>query len=183
LCFGALKNTVITSTGHVKLTDFGASISLEADEEAFKLHAIPTTNYSCAPEVIRDLVYTFASEYWSFGTCLFEMAFGRLPFYNPNQDTLFESILKDPLTIPQGDHDPDLIDLLTKLLDKDPSKRPDLDDIFTHPFFSGIDWKSLPKSTNTPDCDRSIGSLLANEDDHKDKVQLTKEEQDLFKDF
>lgn len=41
-------------------------------------------------------------------------------------------------------------DLLSKLLQKDPEQRPDIDEIMAHPWFSDIDWAALEEMKVKP---------------------------------
>ena len=72
---------------------------------------------------------------------------GRLPFYNKDYDVLFTLILTEDVRFPKH-LSVEAIDLLTGLLQKEPTKRlgggaDDANQIFQHPFFSSINWSDL----------------------------------------
>jgi len=48
-----------------------------------------------APEVLEDLDYGRAVDWWGIGVVMYEMMCGRLPFYNKDHDKLFTLILME----------------------------------------------------------------------------------------
>jgi len=79
-----------------------------------------------APEVLQRKAATFKSDVYAFGVVVFGSAFGYLPppIFTP----------QGPPAIPRHSNDT-LVTLLSTLLHVDPSRRPDADAIFIHPFF------------------------------------------------
>eukprot|EP00796_Vickermania_ingenoplastis_P005834 gene5834-4160_t len=75
----------------------------------------------------------------------YTMLFGLPPFYNENQNEMYEKILSAPLVFP--DEVPlseEGKDLLTKLLDRDPDTRlQDVEAFKAHPFFHDINFDDL----------------------------------------
>jgi [calcium/calmodulin-dependent protein kinase] kinase len=69
-----------------------------------------------------------ACDIWSMGVTLYCLAFGCIPFEKSGMLDLYDSIKNDEVKIP--DHcNRDLRDLLLKLLEKDPSRRIEMDEI------------------------------------------------------
>ena len=72
------ENILMNSLGEVKLTDFGISKQLGSTID-FASSFIGTMTYM-SPERIQCKPYTYASDIWSFGIIVYEMAVGSLPF-------------------------------------------------------------------------------------------------------
>lgn len=69
-----------------------------------------------------------AADIWSMGVTLYCLKFGCIPFEKTGMLELYDSIKNDPLHI-DDDCEADLRDLLSKLLEKDPQKRIEMDEI------------------------------------------------------
>lgn len=64
-----------------------------------------------------------------------------------NRDKLFDNIKRGPLQVPQ-DMPSDALDLIVKLLNRDPRARlgsgpGDGEEIKSHPFFNGVNWDAV----------------------------------------
>jgi RAC serine/threonine-protein kinase len=143
------ENLLLNYQGHVIITDFG--LSKEGLDKSKTTKTFCGTPEYLAPEIIKGEDYTFAVDWWSLGTLLFEMINGLPPFYvSDNEELMYEKILYAPLEIPDTFSD-DAKDLISKLLDRDPNLRlkdPSL--IKRHPFFRGLDFEKLEKKEVPP---------------------------------
>ena len=161
-------NLLITSLGHIKLTDFGLSkIGLmnlttnfyEGSSDFMKDHyckefddkQIYGTPQYLAPEVILRQRYGKAVDWWSMGVILYEFLTSFAPFNGNTPDELFNSVLNDEIMWPDKD-DPviqmpdDTISLINGLLTHDPVKRLGAGgaiEIKAHTFFNNLDWDNL----------------------------------------
>ena len=80
------ENIVISKHGYPKLTDFGSSFN-KNDLQNYDVTK-ETTLETKAPEVIIDSTqYSEASDWWSFGCVLYELAFACEPF-RANSDSM-----------------------------------------------------------------------------------------------
>lgn len=116
-----------------KLTDFTMARRLDDGELAKTVCGSPLY---MAPEVLNRRNYTDKADLWSVGVILFRLIFNTMPFNGLNEMDLRDNLNHKPVPIPQGDPrlTPELLDLLTGLLQKDPFLRIDWEEFFMHPF-------------------------------------------------
>ncbi|CAK4630344.1 hypothetical protein LEN26_010076 [Aphanomyces euteiches] len=140
------ENVLLDENGHIRLTDFGLSKEGIQDDFSGANSFCGTPEY-LAPEILNRSGHGRAVDWWSLGALLYEMLTGLPPFYCRDRDKLFEKIRQGELTFPKY-LSPAAIDLLSKLLERDPTKRlgtgpTDAREIKEHPFFSEIQWEQL----------------------------------------
>ena len=117
-----------------------------------KKQIIGTPHY-LAPETILESESTFASDWWSFGVIMFEVLLGYIPFNGDTPEETFHDILENNSFMPEigyGDDQlsPEAGDLISKLLERDPTKRigyKNAEEIKEHSFFQGVNWEDLRK--------------------------------------
>lgn len=79
-----------------------------------------------------------AADIWALGATLYSLVFGNVPFLANNVPAVYEKIKNDRLTFPSDIQiSPEARDLITKMLEKDPSKRITLPQIKVWFFFKG----------------------------------------------
>lgn len=72
------SNILIDENNKIKISDFGLSQFIKNKTEN-KFKKIGTPQWM-APEVIKDHVYDFSSDVFSFGMIIWELATGQIPF-------------------------------------------------------------------------------------------------------
>ena len=118
-------NVLLGRDGSVKVVDFGlAQLATAAREQDGLVFGTP--GY-VAPEVIRGDPPTPAADLFALGVVLYESAAGRLPFIGVNiPATLRETVRGKhlPLERVRDDLDPELLQLVERLIQADPLLRP-----------------------------------------------------------
>uniref|UniRef100_A0A4W6D4Z7 non-specific serine/threonine protein kinase n=1 Tax=Lates calcarifer TaxID=8187 RepID=A0A4W6D4Z7_LATCA len=152
---------LITSMGHIKLTDFGLSkiglMSLttnlyeghiEKDTREFLDKQVCGTPEYIAPEVILRQGYGKPVDWWAMGVILYEFLVGCAPFFGDTPEELFGQVISDEIIWPEEDEalPQEAQDLISKLLRQNPLERLGTGSAFEvkqHPFFTELDWNSL----------------------------------------
>lgn len=138
-----LENLVVNKTLKAMWIDFNSAKPYTPET---KYTDYEGTLHYAAPECIYSLNEGYdpvKAEVWSLGVCLYGLYFGFLPFDLPRTDDneygyemdMNMKIRDDPLKI-EGDCPADLKTLLETMLQKDPVKRPTLQEIKTSSFLA-----------------------------------------------
>ena len=126
-----LENILLDKKRNAKLSDFGFRRECEARN---MLETICGTTVYMAPELIEKKKYDgFKIDIWSLGVILYTLLYGGMPFDEDNEmKTQISIVQEEPkfkIDIPQ-----DAIQLMRKMLSKDPSKRPTAKEILLDKF-------------------------------------------------
>eukprot|EP01088_Endostelium_zonatum_P019374 TRINITY_DN6652_c0_g1_i1.p1 TRINITY_DN6652_c0_g1~~TRINITY_DN6652_c0_g1_i1.p1 ORF type:complete len:735 (+),score=190.23 TRINITY_DN6652_c0_g1_i1:151-2355(+) len=137
------ENVLIDKDGHVCLTDFGISKSIEEG----KTKTLCGTPSYLAPEIITGKEYDEKCDWWSLGVLILEMTTGVNPFRSKNVHQTMKWILTKKIEFPNFLKEK-TIDLISKLVVRDVEKRlgsgpAGMREIQTHGFFKGVDWEDL----------------------------------------
>lgn len=115
-------NIFLTSTGMVKLGDFGIARVLRNTGELASTQI--GTPYFMSPEQMENKKYSNKSDVWSLGCVLYEMACLKVPFDGSSMKQLIQNILhSNPSPLPSV-FSKDLRDLARDTLSKNPRDRP-----------------------------------------------------------
>ena len=126
------ENLLLGKYNILKIIDFGLSNFCEVDN--FLETPCGSPCYA-SPEMVSGKKYNgHIIDIWSTGIILFAMMCGFLPFEDQDNDILFKKILKCKIKYP-GYLSENAVDLMKKILVRDPEKRISLQDIKLHPFY------------------------------------------------
>jgi serine/threonine protein kinase len=145
------ENILLDSDGHIRLADFGLAKQNEKAQgkKDFKADSFCGSPAYLAPEMLKKQGVSKSGDVYQVGVVLYEMMVGIPPFYNDNMKILYENIEKGKLTLPKY-LSKEARKVVQRMLNKDPKKRPTLDDLMKDPFFEGIDWDKLEKKQLQP---------------------------------
>ena len=127
------ENLLLTSNKTLKIIDFGLS-----NEYCDFLYTPCGSPCYASPEIISGNQYSgIAIDLWASGIILFSMLCGYLPFDDKDNDTLFSKILQCKVVFPKKYHlSEEAKDLIKKILQPNPTKRINLEEILNHPFLA-----------------------------------------------
>lgn len=134
------ENVLLDRYNNIRLIDFGLSNIFTEDDPNLKT-ACGSPAYA-SPEMVRGRQYTKAADVWSSGILLYAMVAGCLPFDDDNMQRLLQKIAFTEPRYPSF-LSPQLVDLLTKILQKVPTERYSIEKIKTHPWFSQSEYVEL----------------------------------------
>ncbi|KAF7702705.1 RAC-beta serine/threonine-protein kinase [Cucumispora dikerogammari] len=138
-----MENILLESDGNLKIIDFGLSKILEDGD---------TTNTYCgtisntAPEVIKQLDYSYEIDWWSYGCLIYEMYEYRSCFDGYTHGEIEEIVLSEEIKFYKSNEV--VKDLVRKLLKKDRKNRLGIsgsEEIKKHWFFNDLDWDKILK--------------------------------------
>lgn len=119
------ENIIVTSTGQVKVLDFGLAFSGDSPRIVDKDSTAGTMAYM-SPEQLQGEKVDHRSDIFSFGVVLYELITGRLPFKGDYEASLIYSIVNEqpePLNRYRPDAPDRLQGIISRALEKDPAKR------------------------------------------------------------
>jgi [calcium/calmodulin-dependent protein kinase] kinase len=117
-------NLLLTEDDVLKISDFGVSEMFDKPDD------MRTTKSAGSPAFLppelcvakHGEVSGKAADIWSMGVSLYCLRYGRIPFEQTGILDMYEAIKNDPVHLPP-DEDPEFVDLINRILEKDPAKR------------------------------------------------------------
>jgi len=180
-----LENILLAQDGALKLTDFGFAKYIK-----YRSWTLCGTPEYLAPEIILEKGHGKAVDYWAFGVLFYELLAGQSPFEAEDHLATYQKILDGTVNYP-ANMDEDARDLISKLLQKDISRRlgnlrAGAKDIKRHPFFKSINWEqpfAYRASVAPAPFDTSRYEWLACDNIVTDTKKCKEEDQAMFKGF
>lgn len=140
-----LENIIIDNNDNVFIIDYGLSVHF--DKSKNKFDQLCGSSAYMSPEMLIDKSYTEAVDVWSLGVILYSLAYGHLPFNPSDKQGIFKKILFteaefiDMVSL-------ELIDLLKRMLIKEPSHRISLQEVKEHQWFKIFSYDMKGSSYN-----------------------------------
>ena len=144
-----------------KIIDFGTAKIFEKNK---KEKDVVGSSYYIAPEVLKQN-YNEKCDTWSVGVILYMMLVGRAPFDGKDDEEIICKINsgeynnKEPKLLK---HSPEVRDLVSKLLQKDISRRYSAREALSHPWFDKYGGRSLFSNFKREEIEPCINNLLNN---------------------
>lgn len=147
------SNLLVGKDNEVKISDFGVSFASNLDgehQDDVELARTAGTPAFLAPELCAisgKAKVTYKIDIWALGVTLYCLLFGQLPFSAESEFKLFEKINNEEVMFPDvtrwrvakqlTDYEMNkAMDLIRKLLDKNPESRIEIDQIREHKFLT-----------------------------------------------
>ncbi|OSS43674.1 hypothetical protein B5807_11555 [Epicoccum nigrum] len=160
-------NCLVTEDDVLKIVDFGVSEMFDKDGEMKTAKSAGSPAFM-PPELCvakHGHVSGRAADIWSMGCTLYCLLFGRIPFEKHGMIELYQAIRMNPVEF-DSECNEELKDLLLRLLEKDPKKRINIEQLREHPWVTrhGAD-PLLPKSENVaiiiePPTDEEVNAAI-----------------------
>jgi serine/threonine-protein kinase OSR1/STK39 len=121
-------NVLLGEDGRVYLSDFGVAAPLRDDKLRQTFVGTPCW---MAPEILEQVSgYDCKADIWSFGITAIELAYGEAPYQRLHPLKVMKIIIeKDPPRIDRRKWDANFAALVEACLQKDPKRRPAMEDI------------------------------------------------------
>ena len=143
------ENLMLDKDGYIKVVDFGFAKTLPGGK---RTHTLCGTPEYFAPELVKGKGYGLGVDIWGIGILLYEMLAGYTPFAdmkNGDPTVICKNIIRNKLSIKRKEiSDPTVVDILKKILQKDPLKRIGCgskgpQEIMQHAWFKTLNWDHL----------------------------------------
>ena len=155
------ENILLDEFCNVKLSDFGWAAKIREGQER---RTFCGTYEYMAPEIFEGDDYNHSVDVWALGILLYELLHGHSPYSSTSVFKVYKNIIKAPLKF--APHiDSKAADLITRILDIEPSNRLTIQQIKAHPFLNQIpslSLENLNQRENVPSDNTNNFSVLSN---------------------
>ena len=168
------ENILLDENSRAYLTDFGWSNYIRNHRIR---NTVCGTPLYLPPEMVSETGHNEKADIWCIGVLLLELSTGKVPFEGNDYTTVKYNISRLNISWP-SDIEPDVKDLVSKILKKNPNERLSIEKILSHNFFT----KYFPNAVQEliKPKDQPYKLFIVNSDDPntwsptKTKVNLTK---------
>ncbi|KAG7319204.1 hypothetical protein KOW79_017678 [Hemibagrus wyckioides] len=126
------QNIFLTKTNIIKVGDLGIARVLENQNDMAS--TLIGTPYYMSPELFSNKPYNYKSDVWALGCCVYEMATLKHAFNAKDMNSLVYRIVEGKLPQMPSKYDPQLGELIKRMLCKRPDDRPDVKHILRQPY-------------------------------------------------
>uniref|UniRef100_A0A671NDH3 non-specific serine/threonine protein kinase n=1 Tax=Sinocyclocheilus anshuiensis TaxID=1608454 RepID=A0A671NDH3_9TELE len=126
------QNIFLTKTNIIKVGDLGIARVLENQNDMAS--TLIGTPYYMSPELFSNKPYNYKSDVWALGCCVYEMATLKHAFNAKDMNSLVYRIVEGKLPQMPSKYDPQLGQLIKRMLCKKPEDRPDVKHILRQPY-------------------------------------------------
>ena len=156
------------SKREVKVIDFGEALFMEKKKKLIN-DISGTINY-LSPELIKGQMIKELDE-WACGILMYNLLVGRFPFDGKTEDEIFDAIQDKPLDLnikELANVSDECKDLISKLLERDISKRINAKNALEHQFFkSGIKMKKIFGGMENKQTQKVLNAWIRMQKTHK----------------
>ena len=150
------SNILIDEYGNMRICDFKKSLKTATmNMNEIKKNKTAMTPCYTAPELfMEDGLYSFKTDFWALGCIMFELAVGQVPFIDESIDKLISKIINEEVNYNRkelSNYSDEFIEVVKKLLEKDPNKRSTWGEIEKFSFWEGFlnDGTSIQSKNST----------------------------------
>ncbi|RXN06917.1 serine threonine- kinase Nek4 [Labeo rohita] len=126
------QNIFLTKTNIIKVGDLGIARVLENQNDMAS--TLIGTPYYMSPELFSNKPYNYKSDVWALGCCVYEMSTLKHAFNAKDMNSLVYRIVEGKLPQMPSKYDPQLGELIKRMLCKKPEDRPDVKHILRQPY-------------------------------------------------
>ena len=172
------SNIIIDEFGNVKICDFKKALNIN-DMTMNDIRKNKTAMTPCytAPELFSDNgIYSFKTDLWALGCIMYEMALGQVPFFEERVNKLIIKIINEEVNFNKkqfSQYSMEFMEVLKKLLEKDPEQRPSWGEIENFSFW-GLNENNDNSTTNNKHYSfaNNCNSNLENINEDKEIISL-----------
>ena len=171
------ENILLDEEGHIKLCDFNlAKAGMTKNKRADSFCGSPMY---FSPEMVLKKGVDYKCDIYGIGLLMYEIVTGKPAFNANNIEALYELIKNNVINFKVSGLNGDIKDVIEKMLEKEPEKRIDLDEIKNHPYFKDFNFnKVLKKEYGKIETKKKCKKKKDNNNNDEEEKKLNDEEKE-----